>query len=106
MCATLLPPTFKLGEFSLLVGGFKCITAVDAKGDTRSIGAGANPEGIADLYLHYKEKWRQDGKPGGVGFGSFPKYVLKKGAVKKSDVTKYGNLKYTNIPNVINDVCE
>ena len=34
------------------------------------------------------------------------KYVLKKGAVEKSDVTKYGGLKYINIPNVVNDICD
>ncbi len=66
-----------------------------------------NQKGIADLFLYYEEKWKQEGKPGSIFYGSsLFKYVLKKGAVKKSDVTKYGNLKYSNIPNVVNDICD
>ena len=41
MCVAALPPTFKLGEFSLLVGGFKCITAVDLSNIESQPSAGA-----------------------------------------------------------------
>eukprot|EP01045_Picozoa_sp_COSAG04_P033597 COSAG04_NODE_7016_length_1209_cov_1.002703_1_plen_331_part_10 len=60
MCVAALPATFKLGEFSLLVGAFQCITAVDVSNIESQPSAGAIWAGRQNLVIDEWIAWLEE----------------------------------------------